>query len=212
MLFDAIRRGDAAAVSALLDADPALLQTKENGVLPILLAMYHGHAELARLMAARAPSLSIHEAAAIGDELAVLRLLDADATLLDAESDDGFQPLGLSIFFRHPSLARFLIERGADVRAHSRNAQRVAPLHAAVAVGDRESIGLLLARGADPNARQQNGVTPLHGAASHGDVDAARLLLDAGADPQAVTSDGQSAGDVAIARGFRGFADWLGNP
>lgn len=209
MLFDAIRRGDAAAVSALLDADPALLATKENGITPILLALYRGHSDLAGLLAGRATSLSIHEACATGAEPSVRRLLDADPTLLDAVSEDGFHPLGLAIFFRHPALARFLIERGADVHAHSQNAQHVAPLHAAIAVGDRETIALLLDRGADPNARQQNDVTPLHGAASRGDLDAARLLLAARADRDAVTSDGKSAADIALARGFPGFAEWL---
>lgn len=147
MLFDAIRRGDAAAVSALLDADPALLTAKENGVSAILLAMYYGHPEIAQLFAGRGATLSIHEAAAVGDEASVRRLLDADPSLLDAFSEDGFPPLGLAIFFRHPALARVLIERGADVSAPSRNTQKVAPLHAAAAVADRDTIALLLARG-----------------------------------------------------------------
>lgn len=209
MLFDAIQRGDGAAVSSLLDGDPSLLAAKENGVSAILLAMYYGHPEIAQLFVDRGAALSIHEAAATGDEATVDRLLAADPSLLDRFSDDGFPPLGLAIFFRHPDLARKLIERGADVSAHARNAQKVAPLHAAAAVADRETIALLLARGADPNARQQNDVTPLHGSASRGDIDAAKLLLAAGADPRALTSDGHSAVDLARARGFISFADWL---
>ena len=209
MLFDAIKRGAAAAVSALLDDDPSLLTAKENGVTAILLAMYYGHPEIARLFIDRGATLSIHEAAAVGDEPAVQRLLDADPTLLDAFSDDGFPPLGLAIFFRHPNLARTLIERGADVSAHARNPQKVAPLHAAAAVADRDTIALLLARGADPNARQQNDVTPLHGSASRGDLESAKLLLAAGADRHAQSSDGKTAADYARARGFADFAAWL---
>ena len=209
MLFDAIKRGDSAAVSSLLDDDPALLTAKENGVSPILLAMYYGHPEIARLLADRSPTLSIHEAAAIGDEAAVRRLLDADPSLLDAFSEDGFPPLGLAIFFRHPALARLLIERGADVSAAARNAQKVAPLHAAAAVADRDTMALLLARGADPNARQQNGVAPLHGSASRGDLESAKLLLAAGADRHAKTSDGKTAAHYARERGFPDLAAWL---
>ncbi|HWS72389.1 MAG TPA: ankyrin repeat domain-containing protein, partial [Thermoanaerobaculia bacterium] len=135
--------------------------------------------------------------------------LDADPSLLAAFSEDGFPPLGLAIFFRHPELARMLIERGADVSAHARNAQKVAPLHAAVAVADRETIALLLARGADPNARQQNDLAPLHGSAGRGDVDSAKLLLAAGADRHAKSSDGKTAADYARERGFPDFAAWL---
>jgi ankyrin repeat protein len=209
MLFDAIQRGDAAAVSALLDAEPALLTAKQNGVSAILLAMYYGHAALPQLFIDRGAVLSIHEAAAVGDEAAVRRLLDHDPTLLDAFSDDGFPPLGLAIFFRHPALARMLIERGADVSAPARNAQKVAPLHAAAAVADRDTIALLLARGADPNARQQQDITPLHGSASRGDLDSAKLLVAAGADPHAKSADGKSAADYARERGFADFAVWL---
>ena len=209
MLFDAIKRGDPAAVATLLDADASLLTAKENGVSAILLAMYYGHPEIARLFVDRGAALSIHEAAAVGDEPAVQRLLDADPSLLDTFSEDGFPPLGLAIFFRHPGLARALIERGADVSAHARNAQKVAPLHAAAAVADRETIALLLARGADPNARQQNDLTPLHGSASRGDIESAKLLLTAGADRDATSADGQSALDYARARGHDAFAAWL---
>jgi ankyrin repeat protein len=209
MLFDAIKRGDAAAVAALLDADHSLVTAKEGGVSAILLAMYYGHPQVAQLFVDRGAVLSIHEAAAVGDEPAVRRLLEADPSLLDAFSDDGFPPLGLAIFFRHPDLARTLIGRGADVSAHARNAQQVAPLHAAAAVADSGTIALLLARGADPNARQQNGFTPLHGSASRGDVESAKLLLAAGADRDATTADGKTAADVARDRGHAAFVEWL---
>src|SRR4030095_12671335 len=44
-------------------------------------------------------------------------------------------------------------------------------------------VRVLLAHGADPNARDGgDNATPLHFAAAHGDVESVRLLLDAGAD------------------------------
>ncbi len=60
---------------------------------------------------------------------------------------------------------------------------------------------ILLAAGADPNARQSGGWTPLHGAAHNGDVASVALLLTAGADPAAVNDEGASVLSLAEERG-----------
>jgi uncharacterized protein len=208
-LTEAIRSGDAASIERLLDADPSLLQSSENGVTPVLFACYAGKPELARLFTDRGARLTFGEACALGDAAEVERRLDADPSLLDSRTPDGFPALGLAIFFRHPELARRLIERGANVDAAAENAQRVAPVHAAAAMRDRESMRLLLDRGADPNARQQLDYTPLHGAASRGDTDMAELLLGYGADRDAKASDGMTPADVARKYGQDAFADWF---
>lgn len=200
-LFDAIRNNDAAAVAALLDADPSLLAARQNNVTPILFAAYHGHVDLARIFLDRGATLQFGEACAIGDEAQALRMLDADPALLDAYSEDGFPPVGLAIFFRHPELARALIERGADVNAVARNAFGVAPVHAAASVRDAATMRLLLDRGADANARQQLGYTALHTAAQLGDEEIAGLLLAHGADPGAIGDDGKTPADLANAHG-----------
>lgn len=136
-------------------------------------------------------------------------LLDAKPSLLDTKSPDGFPPLGLAIFFRHPDVAKFLIDRGADVNAAADNALRVAPVHAAAAVADRETMRRLLERGADPNARQQVDATPLHGAASRGDVEMAKLLLAHGADAGSTMSDGTAVADAALKHNQPAIAEWF---
>ncbi|HJT17623.1 MAG TPA: ankyrin repeat domain-containing protein, partial [Thermoanaerobaculia bacterium] len=115
----------------------------------------------------------------------------------------------LAIFFRHPELARDLIERGADVNAAANNPQAVAPVHAAAAVRDHATMKLLLERGANPNARQQQGFTAFHAAASHGDILMAKLLVAHGADAHAKTDDGRTALDIAEKNGQQGFAKWF---
>jgi ankyrin repeat protein len=200
-LFEAIRNNDAAAISALLDGDPSLVGARQNGVTPILFAVYNGHAELARLFLDRGAAMTFGEACALGEEVRALQMLDADPSLLDAYSEDGFPPLGLAIFFRHPTLAQELIERGANVNAAATNSFRVAPIHAAAAVRDAGTIRLLLARGADANARQQLGYTALHTAAQLGDEEIVDLLLAHGADPRAAGDDGKTPADLAEAHG-----------
>jgi len=60
----------------------------------------------------------------------------------------------------------------------------VSPIHCAVPAVP-EVMRLLLASGADPNARSLLGVTPLHLAAAFGQPQIVEVLLGAGADPQA---------------------------
>jgi ankyrin repeat protein len=201
-LFNAIRQNDAAAVAALLDDDPALLGATSHDITPILFAVYYGHPELAQLFVERGAELSSAELAALGDR----RCLDGD---LDAYSKDGFPLLGLAIFFRHPDLAREMIERGADIHARAKNPAGVMPVHSAASVRDIETMRLLLDRGADVNARQQLGFTPLHAAAGNGDTAMADLLLSRGADPRARSDDGKTPADVAEQHGHTEMATRL---
>ena len=67
--------------------------------------------------------------------------------------------------------------------AGSPNAHRWTPLHEAAKVGRADVARLLLAHGADPNAREEGDNTyPLHWAAAHARVDIVRALVDAGGD------------------------------
>ena len=210
-LTDAIQKGDAARVSELIEANPALLQAHDGPATPLLTAIYHGKNDIARLLVERGAPVSFPEACALGDLAQVERQLTADPDLLHVLSSDGYPPLGLAIFFHHPDVARLLIERGANVNTPAANAQRVAPVHAAAAASDHATMRLLLQGGADPNAQQQMDYTPMHGAASRGDVEMAKLLLEHGAERHPKASDGQTPADVARSHGHPEFAEWIGS-
>jgi ankyrin repeat protein/uncharacterized glyoxalase superfamily protein PhnB len=70
-----------------------------------------------------------------------------------------------------------------EALANVRSEDGFTPLHAAVQHAD--AVRLLLAHGADPNARDTgDNALPLHGAAGHGSIESVRALLDGGSDVQ----------------------------
>jgi uncharacterized protein len=210
-LFATISHGDGGAVLDLLAADPALGRARhpERGVSPVLWAMYGHHFELARAVAGQldrlGQSLDLHEAAALDAADRVGALLDGGAHA-DARSADGFTPLQLAAYFGAPAAAALLVERGADVDAAAENPQRIAPLHAAVAGRRPEVVRVLLAAGAQPDARQHGGWTPLLAAAKHGHAEMVEALLEAGADPSAANDDGVRPAELARAHGHDAVA------
>ncbi|HEX8772262.1 MAG TPA: ankyrin repeat domain-containing protein [Pyrinomonadaceae bacterium] len=201
-IIEAIKTGDVARVHEMLDADPQLAGSRnENGVSAVLLATYYGRNEIADALIERGAALDIFEAAAVGRAGRVEEILAARPELVNEYADDGFTPLGLASFFCQGAVASLLIERGADVNAASRNAQRVAPLHSAVSRRQTMIAEALLAHGANVNARQESGVTPLHQAAHNGQAEMVRLLLAHGADVQARMDDGQTPLSMALETG-----------
>ena len=61
-----------------------------------------------------------------------------------------------------------------------------------------DSIGRVLERGADPDAKDNSGWTPLHGAARNGHDRIVQLLLQAGADFGAKDKSGRTALQLAV--------------
>jgi ankyrin repeat protein len=208
--LDAVKKGDAETVEALLRAEPALSGARmPNGSSAILLAVYCGRSTLVEVFERHGAALDLFEACAAGRASLVTDWLRRDPGLVNAYAPDGFTPLGLACFFGHADIAGILLDSGADVNQRAGNPTRVAPVHSAAAGRHAAIVRLLLDRGADPNARQDAGFAPLHSAAANNDRETALLLADRGADVRVKADNGKTPGDFARERGHADMANWL---
>lgn len=206
----AVKNGDLILIQTALRAEPDLLHDDfGGGPSPVLLAMYYGRPEVAKLLVKWGAPLDIFEASAVGELEKTRAWVESQPRLVNAFSPDGFQPLGLASFFGHLEVARYLLANGAQVNSASRNMQMVMPLHSAVAGGHLEIAELLIEAGADINARQTHNYTPLHGAAQNGQLEMVRLLVDNGAQVDARGGDGLTALEFAQKQGHREVEEFL---
>ncbi len=108
---------------------------------------------------AKAPDISIHEAAAKGNIEAVNQHLEVGADV-NARENNKWTPLHYAAGHGHKEITEILITKRADVNAKGFHGRT--PLHEAAArIGDKEFTELLIDNGADVNAKDEDGRTPL---------------------------------------------------
>lgn len=182
-IAQAVRRGDTAAIRALLarGADPNV---------PSPIGGY----------------MALHIAVVRGDADATRALLAGGANPR-ARTDRAMDPVGIGIANRAPiALLEELIAAGAGTDAV--NTDGFGLLHAAAETDRPEIVAWLAPRGLDLEARTARGLTPLHIACGLGHADAARALVAAGADATAASPMGTPRA-IATAEGHAALAATL---
>jgi len=208
--FKAIQAGDKDKVVRLLRKTPDLILARDKKNLsPLITAMYYHESEIADLFLERMVALTVYEAAATGKMMHLISNLARKPELVNAYSDDGFQPLGLAAYFGQKEAVEYLIKAGAELNSVSKNEIAVTPLQSAVAGGHLEITRLLLEKGASPNVRERGGYTPLHTAAHNGDVEIVRSLIFGGADLEARSDKDEIPLDMALEAGHNEVAELL---
>jgi hypothetical protein len=147
-------------------------------------------------MAAAEP---IVEAAKTGDFQAIKNILVSDPSKLDAKDEDGYTALHWACMRAHWDIAKYLIEKGADLNVVGGDGGT--QINWAVHHDNVDIIKTLIDRGAKLNIRNQWGMTELHTAVWRGNLHVVEYLLDHGSDPDIKTNEGWTAMHYAYRSG-----------
>ena len=153
-------------------------------------------------------SSGVDRSAAFGQMVQMLLDAGADPNLA---SDAGRLPLQQAVAGGSATMAKLLLDKGANVNAVARASTRpasapssvteVTALQVAVSHGSVPIAWLLLDKGADPNVAYGDGRSPLHAAVGKGSPALVQLLLTKGAKVDAPDADGRQPIDVAPVNG-----------
>jgi cytohesin len=184
-LLAALRNRDSQAAQQALSAGANPNTRDQFGQYPLQEAVQRGDLDRVRvLLAAHAdPNLgSVQKPLFIAAQRGYAEIVQA---LLDAGARDKNESLVVAVGDGHREIVAMLLQAGADVHFGADTALRKAAHNA-----DLELVNELLAAGADPGARAEDGETALHAAAYKGSRELIQLFLSKGLDPNATMING----------------------
>ena len=161
-------------------------------------------------------STTVYQAAELGDMVALEDLLGkqeaegvAQSAALNAAEPNGLSPWLTAAWRGHTIVLRWMLQKGAEIRAVSDNAMGATAVHLAICGGHFETVHFLLEQGACVDARDKQQCTPLLVAAQYGEIMIAHLLLRHGADAQAADENGDTAMHWVAYKGHHEFVRLL---
>lgn len=142
------------------------------------------------------------------DEVRKIRALIRDSPdLVNAKDENGVTRLHSAVTVVDLTVARFLLENGADPNVADKSGQT--PLYLAAQFGYKSLVEILLSHGANVQITEDYGYTPLHIAARKGFRSIIDVLLAHGADLNSRNRYGSTPLHLAVANGFKSVAELL---
>lgn len=203
-LSEAVRTGHADTVEALLNHGAQAPQQGDGADTLLSTAVRHGHLKVAEVLLAHGSDPNKGSARPLGiaasrADLKMMELLvNKGAEVTGAHrgwtalhsASSGNRPTmvtaalfpGQDLSEKYFQAAKWLVDKGADVRAQDEGSKKT-PLHCAATADLQKVAGLLIEKGADVNAKAEFDATPLHWAVINDAVPMAEFLINKGADP-----------------------------
>ncbi|MBV8143695.1 MAG: ankyrin repeat domain-containing protein [Gammaproteobacteria bacterium] len=224
-LFLALEAGDGAKISRLLDAGADVNARGYQEAGPLYWAAIGSPPAIVQLLIDRGAKVDDKDmygntplaTAALAARPEIIEMLIRAGADVNSRNKTGATPLLWSVdVLSDPDYAKVvppkiadyvlrgttvLLASGADVQAKGEGGGGLTALHFAAQSGVRELVDLLLAKGAQVDARTRKGVTPLYEAAKCGRSTVVDGLLNAGADVNARTQARYTALMVAATSG-----------
>jgi len=171
-IHDAARKGDVKKVQALIQADPTVVNSKDNmGDTPLHVAALHGELAVAQALVAAGADVNAKNLAGpftpgdLGDFLSSSNHADPVKLLtvhgiIQSDMKNGYTPLDMAAFsIRYMPMVKFLIDKGADVNAQA--ASGATPLFWAVMRQQKDELVYLMDHGGNVNLPDAYGDTIL---------------------------------------------------
>jgi cytohesin len=186
VLHEAAYGGCGTAAKLLIERGVDINAKDRNDMTPLHEAATYGHTDVAELLIANGadiyaktlfgwpPSIPIWDIKDTGKSH-----LNEDIYLHTKDPNSGFVPLHYALIGGHKEIVELLTAKGAKVNVNAKYMFGRTLLHAAAGHESRKGVELLLALGADVNAKTEDGWTPLDVAFKAGARDVGRLLISA---------------------------------
>jgi ankyrin repeat protein len=188
-LHHAAANGEIEHVKLLISQGADVNVKNNDGQTPLHYAARRGHKEVVELLLANGADVNARdrmsktpvEHAMGGNHREIVQLLIYKGA--------DISPLHFALYMKDEAEARSLIEGGADV--NRRTPYGTTPLDRAVVAGFRDIVELLIAKGANVNAKDNWDWTPLHSAV-YGHKDIVEILIAKGANVNARDGGGRT--------------------
>jgi cytohesin len=196
----------------------------KGGYTPLYFAVHNDDLDYLKILIAHGAKVdtkctggetALMSGAITGRTEAVKLLLEAGANI-NAKNDNGQTALHLPLDIRNSDYKKYklskdtlelLLAKGADVNLKDKDGRT--PLHLAAESADGDIVKLLLDKGVEVNAKDdESGFTALHHAARFGNKNIAEVLIARGADINAKDKQGHTPLYVAVNHDYK-FAEFL---